>query len=263
MAMEALRQSDDLIRHGAELRARSMRMRAEVAEKRQKSAQVIAAQRPCQPPDMPGSVASVDRGPGEAAVPGAEGLEAMPPASEVLVRKSREARARAKASRERARQGRSQRQMLQDSVLARLHARLETMPVIEQAKGIIMGQAGCGPEEAFDLLRQASQHANVKVHVLAARMIEQVASGIRGDKVAPILLRQASQRPQVLIRRGALAHEHPAAVHDQAAVMHEGAAAFFDDHDRANEAFHERNLAKDEKTKAADDREAAVAHGED
>jgi ANTAR domain-containing protein len=131
----------------------------------------------------------------------------MPSASEVLVRKSREARARAQAARERARKGRSQRQILQDSALVRLHARLETMPVIEQAKGIIMGQAGCGPEEAFDLLRQASQHANVKVHVLAARMVKQVACGIRGDKVAPILLREASQRPKVLVGRRASVRE--------------------------------------------------------
>ena len=42
-------------------------------------------------------------------------------------------------------------------------ARLDTMPVIEQAKGILMAQRGCGPEEAFDLLRQASQRFNVPV----------------------------------------------------------------------------------------------------
>ena len=34
-------------------------------------------------------------------------------------------------------------------------AELDTMPVIEQAKGILMAQHGCGPEEAFDLLRRA------------------------------------------------------------------------------------------------------------
>jgi AmiR/NasT family two-component response regulator len=50
------------------------------------------------------------------------------------------------------------------------------MPVIEQAKGILMAQHRCGPEEAFDLLRRASQSANVRVSVLAARMVEQIAS---------------------------------------------------------------------------------------
>lgn len=50
------------------------------------------------------------------------------------------------------------------------------MPVIEQAKGVLMAQHRCGPDEAFDLLRRASQHANVKVSVLATRIVEQVAS---------------------------------------------------------------------------------------
>jgi AmiR/NasT family two-component response regulator len=50
------------------------------------------------------------------------------------------------------------------------------VPVIEQAKGILMAQNRCGPEEAFDLLRRASQRANIKVQVLAERLIEQVTS---------------------------------------------------------------------------------------
>lgn len=49
------------------------------------------------------------------------------------------------------------RELLQESATARLHAQLETMPVIEQAKGMIMEQNGCTAEEAFDLLRRASQ----------------------------------------------------------------------------------------------------------
>src|SRR5215471_13712662 len=47
---------------------------------------------------------------------------------------------------------------------------LDTMPVIEQAKGILMAQRSCGPDEAFDLLRRASQRFNVPVRVLAARL---------------------------------------------------------------------------------------------
>ena len=50
------------------------------------------------------------------------------------------------------------------------------MPVIEQGKGVIMAQQGCTPEEAFDLLRRASQRANVKVHVLAAQIVEQASA---------------------------------------------------------------------------------------
>jgi len=52
---------------------------------------------------------------------------------------------------------------------------LEPMPVIEQAKGIVMAQQRCGPDEAFDLLRRASQRKNVKVSVLAAQIVEQIA----------------------------------------------------------------------------------------
>jgi hypothetical protein len=35
-----------------------------------------------------------------------------------------------------------------------------------------MAQRGCGPEEAFDLLRRASQQFNVPVRVLAARLVQ-------------------------------------------------------------------------------------------
>lgn len=46
-------------------------------------------------------------------------------------------------------------------------------PVIEQAKSIVMAQLRCTSEEAFDLLRRASQRANIKVSMLAAQLIEQ------------------------------------------------------------------------------------------
>lgn len=75
-----------------------------------------------------------------------------------------------------------------DSELARLKARLDTMPVIEQAKGIVMAREGCGPEEAFDMLRRASQRGNVKVHVMAAVLVGQVGNGMGddpGDQVSP------------------------------------------------------------------------------
>jgi len=46
-------------------------------------------------------------------------------------------------------------------------AQLDNAPVIEQAKGILMAQQGWGPDEAFDVLRRASQRFNVPVRVLA------------------------------------------------------------------------------------------------
>jgi hypothetical protein len=60
--------------------------------------------------------------------------------------------------------------------------------VIEQAKGIIMAQDGCGPEEAFDVLRRASQRTNVKVRELAAQIVEHVARGDNYGNVTPITL---------------------------------------------------------------------------
>jgi len=86
------------------------------------------------------------------------------------------ARARLQVTLDQIRKGRPQREILHSSAFARLQARLETMPVIEQAKGILMAQHRCGPDEAFDLLRRASQSANVRINVLAERLVEQVAS---------------------------------------------------------------------------------------
>ena len=71
--------------------------------------------------------------------------------------------------------GLARRELLQRSAYARLVARLQTMPVIEQAKGIIMAQSGCGDAEAFDMLRRASQRSNVPVRELAAQIVAKPA----------------------------------------------------------------------------------------
>jgi len=131
--------------------------------------------------------------------------------SRALRRMSEEARARARATREQVYRGRPRTEILRDSAFARLQARMGTMPVIEQAKGIVMTQQRCGPEEAFDLLRRISQRTGVKVHVLAARIVEQVASDGNRGNVTPIslgaaryLLAGARHRPTRLrlARRG-------------------------------------------------------------
>jgi hypothetical protein len=74
--------------------------------------------------------------------------------------------------------------ILSRSAFARLAARLETMPVIEQAKGIIMAQSHCDEPRAFDLLRQASQRRNVPVRVLAAQLVAQTAEPPPAAKLA-------------------------------------------------------------------------------
>jgi hypothetical protein len=106
----------------------------------------------------------------------ADGLEAARLEFEAQARRFEEAKARLQATMDQHRKGRPQWEILHDSAFARLQARLDSMPVIEQAKGVLMAQHRCGPDEAFDLLRRASQRANIKVSVLAARIVEQVAS---------------------------------------------------------------------------------------
>jgi len=113
-------------------------------------------------------------------------LQATIRESRALKRMAQETTARARATRAQILRGRSRREVLHDSAFARLQAKHKTMPVIEQAKGILMGLQRCGPREAFDLLRQASQRTNIKVHVLAAQIVEHIASD--DDNVTPIAL---------------------------------------------------------------------------
>jgi len=64
---------------------------------------------------------------------------------------------------------------LRFSAQARFEARLKSMPVIEQAKGIIMAQSGWTEDQAFDALRRASQRENIKLRDLAAKIVAQTA----------------------------------------------------------------------------------------
>lgn len=52
-----------------------------------------------------------------------------------------------------------------------LEQAMASRAVIEQAKGIIMATNGCSPDEAFEQLRQQSQHENVKVREIAAEIV--------------------------------------------------------------------------------------------
>lgn len=60
---------------------------------------------------------------------------------------------------------------LRYSAHARLQAQLASMPVIEQAKGIIMAQCGWDANQAFDAMRRVSQQENIKVRELAAQIV--------------------------------------------------------------------------------------------
>lgn len=60
-----------------------------------------------------------------------------------------------------------------------LNEALTSRAVIDQAKGIIIGTNGCTAEEAFDVLRKASQRENHKLRDIAQRMVEQAQNGNR------------------------------------------------------------------------------------
>jgi hypothetical protein len=116
--------------------------------------------------------------PGAASRPGASSrLAQLRLEFETQVHRFETVRAQLELTLDRAHSVRPRHERLRESAFARLQARLETMPVIEQAKGILMAQCRCGPDEAFDLLRGASQSANVKVSVVAARLVRDVVAG--------------------------------------------------------------------------------------
>ena len=137
---------------------------------------------------LPGSFMIVGPGPGDLRLVDAARLEAVRLESEGLVRRCAQATARARATREQIRRCRSRREMLRSSAPAGRQAGLGCIPVVEQAKGIVMAQQGCRPEEAFDLLHRASQRANVQVYVLAAQVVEYLGSSENGSNVTPISL---------------------------------------------------------------------------
>jgi hypothetical protein len=72
--------------------------------------------------------------------------------------------------------GRACRDVLHGSAYDRLIARLESQPVIEQAKGILMAQLGCTAEDAFDMLRVESQRSNIPVRDIARQVVDRGAS---------------------------------------------------------------------------------------
>lgn len=64
------------------------------------------------------------------------------------------------------------------AALAELTGHLETAlasrGVIDQAKGILMAQQRCSAEDAFDILRRASQARNVKIRDIAVAVVAEV-----------------------------------------------------------------------------------------
>jgi GAF domain-containing protein len=53
-----------------------------------------------------------------------------------------------------------------------LHAALATREMIGQAQGILMERERISPDQAFDILRRASQHLNLKLRVVAQSLVD-------------------------------------------------------------------------------------------
>ena len=70
-----------------------------------------------------------------------------------------------------------------DDEIRHLQQALRSQPVIEQAKGLLMAQHGCTPDEAFAMLMQASQRENRKLRDIAGAMIDGVAPGAADRRV--------------------------------------------------------------------------------
>ncbi|MFC4493485.1 ANTAR domain-containing protein [Streptomyces ovatisporus] len=51
--------------------------------------------------------------------------------------------------------------------LEQLRRAMETRPVIDQAHGVLMATYACTPEEAWQVLKTASQETNTKLHTVA------------------------------------------------------------------------------------------------
>ena len=67
----------------------------------------------------------------------------------------------------------------------RLEDALHSRAVIDQAVGILMERERLGPDEAFQMLRSASQKLNVKVRMIAAEIVESAAGPRPPEAVAP------------------------------------------------------------------------------
>jgi ANTAR domain/PAS fold len=65
----------------------------------------------------------------------------------------------------------------QAEITAAIEGVLEHRGIIEQAKGILMLALGVGADPAFQVLRAHSQDGNVKLHDVAARLVEVVVDG--------------------------------------------------------------------------------------
>lgn len=66
-----------------------------------------------------------------------------------------------------------------------LQAALTNRATIDHALGILMSRVGCGPDEAFDRLRQISQRENRKLSAIAQQMVDEAIRAARARHSQP------------------------------------------------------------------------------
>jgi transcriptional regulator with GAF, ATPase, and Fis domain len=67
------------------------------------------------------------------------------------------------------------------SEIEHLHAAMKSRRIIDQALGIIIAQNRCTSQQAFDILRRASQNRNVKIRDIAADIVALATGGVVDD----------------------------------------------------------------------------------
>lgn len=68
-----------------------------------------------------------------------------------------------------------------------LRTAMETRPVIEQARGILMSLTSCSPATSWRLLVEASQHSNVKLRVVSAALVASAGGDPLPREIRPAL----------------------------------------------------------------------------
>ena len=86
-------------------------------------------------------------------------------------------------------------------LVRQLATALETRPVIDQAKGILMRDRGCTADEAFDLLVAASQRSNRKLRLIAHDVVQSVTERSSAHKASNSQQR-AQHHPQPASAQG-------------------------------------------------------------
>jgi transcriptional regulator with GAF, ATPase, and Fis domain len=74
----------------------------------------------------------------------------------------------------------------QAELAAQLRTALSSRAVIDQAMGVIMARQGCAPDQAFAILKKASQDRNVKLRVIAQELVESAGTQRTRPVVRPI-----------------------------------------------------------------------------